>query len=64
VPQVLAGGAVEDDDAAVAVAVGDVDLVVLRIDPDAGGTAEQLLVVAAGVLVVLADRHRPACRRA
>ena len=64
VPQVLAGRAVEDDDAAVAIAVGDEDLVGLRIDPDAGRTAEQRRVVAAGVLVVLADRHHAACRRA
>lgn len=60
-PEVLSGGAVEDDDAAVAVAVGDEDLVVGRIDPDFGGPAHERRVVAAAGLVVLPDdeRHLP-----
>ena len=58
VAQVLAGGAVEHDDAAVAVAVGDVDLVVRRIHPDARRSAEQVRVGAAAGLLVLAERHQ------
>ena len=64
VAQVLAGRAVEHDDAAIAIAVGDEHFVGLRIDPDAGRTAEQRRVVAAGGLLVGADRHQPACLRA
>ena len=58
VTQVLAGRAVEHDHAAVAVAVGDVDLVVRRVDPDARRSAEQVRVGAAAGLLVLADRQQ------
>ena len=53
--QVLAGGAVHDDHATVAITVGDERFVGLGIDPDARGAAEQLLVGAAANLVELAD---------
>ena len=55
--EVGSGLAVEDHDAAILIAVGDEDLVVLGIHPDAGGAAEKLGVAAAGVFVVAADRH-------
>ena len=48
---------VEDDDAAVPVAIGDEDLVVLGVHPDAGGAPEKFPVIAPRVLVVAADRH-------
>src|SRR5690606_40604374 len=54
-PQVLPRLAIEDDHAAVAVAVRDEHLVGLRVHPDARGAAEQRRVVAAARLVVLAD---------
>ena len=53
----LAGVGVEHGDALVAVAVGDVGLVGLRIDPDLGDAAEILQIVAAAVL---AEARRPA----
>src|SRR3712207_8429925 len=55
VPEVLAGLAVEDDDAPVAVPGGDERLVRLRVHPDARRAAEQGGVVAAVVLVEGAD---------
>ena len=61
VPQVLPGRAVEDDDAAVAVAVGDEHLVVGRIDPDLRRASHQRRVVAAAGLVELADHQRRPC---
>src|SRR5687768_12841696 len=54
-PQVLSGGAVHDDHAAVAIAVGDERCVRFRIDPDTGRTAHQRGVVAALVLIHRAD---------
>ena len=55
VPAVLAGVGVEDDDAAVAVAVGHVDLVGFGIHPDAGGAPQVRGVVAAAALAGAAD---------
>ena len=54
-PLVGAGLGIEDDDAAVAVAVGDVDLVGRRIDLDIRRAAEPVGVVAAAGLALLAD---------
>ena len=51
----LAGVGIEHGDALVVVAVGDIGLVGLRIDPDLGHAAEILQVVAAAVLAELAD---------
>ena len=49
---VLAGRGIDDDHAAIAVAVGDVHAVVGRIDRDVGGQIELRRAVAAAVLVV------------
>ena len=57
VPLVGAGGGVEHDDAVVAVAVGDVDLVGLLVDRGFGGLAELRGVVAALARRDLADLH-------
>ena len=57
-PLVLAGVGVEDDDAVVAVAVGDVELIGLGIDKHLGGQPEVLGVVAAFALAGLADLHQ------
>ena len=54
----LAGVGVDHRDALVEVAVGDVGLVGLRVDPDLGDAAEVLEVVAAGVLAEPADLHQ------
>ena len=54
-PAVLAGVGVEDRDAPVAVAVGDVDLVGLRIDVDLGRLSEIGEVVAPLALALRAD---------
>ena len=51
----LAGVGVEHGDALVAIAVGDIGLVGLRIDPDLGDAAEILQIVAAAVLAEVAD---------
>jgi len=56
--KVLAGFAVEDDDAAIAVAVRDERLVGFGIDPDARWPAKQHRVVAAAGLVVGPDGHQ------
>src|SRR6202035_2314783 len=55
---VLAGVGVEDDDAMVAVAVGNVDFIGLLVDESFGGQAEILHVVAALAVVGLADLHQ------
>jgi hypothetical protein len=53
--QIFAARAVENDDAAVAVAVGDKDFVVGGIDPDLRRPPHQLRVIAAAGLVELAN---------
>ena len=57
VPLVGAGGGVEHDDAAVAVAVGDVDFVGVLVDRGLGGLAELRGVVGALARRDLADLH-------
>src|SRR6516225_2711983 len=54
----LAGIGVDHRDALVEIAVGDIGLVGLRIDPNLGGTAEILRVVAALVAAEMADLHQ------
>src|SRR5688572_6438285 len=54
-PQVFPRLAVEDDDAAVAVAVGDEYFVVRRVDPDFRRSSHQRRVVTAAGLIELAD---------
>ena len=56
-PLELAGVGIEDDDAAVAVAVGDEQLVRLRMDERVGGLIQVLRV---GVALALAPRGRSA----
>jgi hypothetical protein len=56
-PLVRAGRGVEHDDAVVAVAVGDVDLVRRAIDPDVGRRAQLRGVVIAAARAGLADLH-------
>ena len=53
--QVLAGGAVDDDDAAIAVAVGNEGLVGFGIDPDARRSAQERRIGAAADFFILAD---------
>ena len=64
VPLVLAGVGVEDDDAAVAVAVGHVDLVGLGVDADVGRAAQARGVVAAAQRAGAPDlqQERPVAR--
>ena len=52
---VFAGLGVEHDHTAVAIAVGDVNLVCIRVDPDARGATQVLGVVAATALFGSAD---------
>ena len=54
----LAGVGVEHDDALVAVAVGDVGLVLLLVDGDLGDHAEVLGAVAVDRHALLADLHQ------
>jgi len=58
VAMVFAGCAIEDDDASVAVAVGDEHFVVARIHPDLRRTSHQRRVIASARLVVPADGHQ------
>src|SRR5258706_22363 len=54
----LAGIGVDHGDALVEIAVGDVRLVGLGVDPDLGHPPEVLRIVAAGVLAVAAELHQ------
>jgi hypothetical protein len=64
VATVLAGVRIEDDDPPIHIAVGDVDLVALRVHLDGGRAAEQPRVVAAAGLPADADlQHEPAVAR-
>ena len=58
VPLVFAGIGVEDDHPAVAVAVGDIQFVGLRVDERLGGQPQILGIVAALALIGLADLHQ------
>ena len=58
VAKVFPGRAIEDDDASVAVAVGDEHFVVARIHPDLRRTSHQRRVIASARLVVPADGHQ------
>src|SRR5262249_9344820 len=54
----LAGVGIDNRDALVAIAVRDVSLIGLGIDPDLGHTPEVLRIVAALALAELADLHQ------
>ena len=57
VTAIFAGLAVVDHDSVIPVAVGDEDLIRLRVHPHPGGPAQERGIVAPAIFVVLADRH-------